>query len=59
MTSNENVNPVLYYFTEEYPSTDIYMDYLGDFGLRPVINLKSDTKISAGDGTKNNPYIIE
>ena len=28
-------------------------------GLRPVINLKSDTKIMQGDGTATNPYIIE
>ena len=27
--------------------------------LRPVINLKSDTQISSGDGTKNNPFIVE
>ncbi len=28
-------------------------------GLRPVINLKSDTRISNGDGTSTNPYIID
>ncbi len=27
-------------------------------GIRPVINLKSDTKISSGIGTKNSPFII-
>ena len=27
--------------------------------LRPVINLKSNVQISSGDGTKNNPFIIE
>ena len=26
--------------------------------LRPVINLKTNTKISSGNGTKNNPYIL-
>ena len=29
------------------------------YGLRPVINLKSDTLMSGGDGTPTNPYIIE
>ena len=27
--------------------------------LRPVINLKSDTNISFGDGNKDNPFVIE
>ena len=27
--------------------------------LRPVLNLTSDTKISDGDGTKENPFIVE
>ena len=26
--------------------------------LHPVINLKTDTKISSGNGTKNNPYLL-
>lgn len=26
--------------------------------LRPVLILKSDTQISLGDGTKNNPYVL-
>ena len=28
------------------------------YGLRPVINLKSDTIFSSGNGTLNNPYIV-
>ena len=28
------------------------------FGLRPVINLRSDITFSDGDGTLNNPYIV-
>ena len=28
-------------------------------GLRPVINLKSDVLFSSGDGTLNNPYVVE
>ena len=27
--------------------------------LRPVINLKSDIQISSGDGTKENPFVVE
>ena len=27
--------------------------------VRPVLNLKSDTKISSGDGTKENPFVVE
>ena len=29
------------------------------FGIRPVINLKSDTLVKSGDGTIDNPYIIK
>ena len=29
------------------------------YGLRPVINLKSDVKITGGIGTSNDPYIID
>ena len=28
------------------------------YGLRPVINLKSDTKFSSGSGTQSSPYVI-
>jgi len=27
--------------------------------LRPVINLKSNTQISSGNGTKENPFVVE
>ena len=29
------------------------------FGVRPVINLKSDVKITGGIGTSNDPYVID
>lgn len=29
-----------------------------EWGIRPVINLKADVKISGGNGTSNNPYVI-
>ncbi len=28
-------------------------------GVRPVINLKSDVKITGGIGTSNDPYVID
>ncbi|CCY88214.1 unknown [Mycoplasma sp. CAG:956] len=31
----------------------------GLYGARPVINLKSDVKISGGIGTSNDPFIID
>ena len=33
-----------------------YVSY--SFGVRPVINLKSDVQISSGNGTSSNPYVI-
>ena len=38
---------------------DFWYGVGSDFSLRPVINLKADTKISGGIGTINNPYIVE
>lgn len=32
---------------------------INDFGVRPVINLKSDVEITGGIGTINNPYVIK
>lgn len=29
------------------------------YGLRAVFNLKDSVKISSGEGTKENPYILE
>ena len=33
-------------------------DYLNGFGIRPVFTLKSNVSTLSGDGTKNNPYVI-
>ena len=30
----------------------------GTFGLRPVINLRSDVTFSGGNGTLDNPYVV-
>ena len=29
------------------------------FGVRPVINLKSDIEMTSGNGTVSNPYVIK
>ena len=35
------------------------MGVLGSFGLRPCFALKSDIKITGGNGTSGNPYIMQ
>ena len=41
---------------------DGYLRYLNyvtrDYGIRPVINLKSDVKITGGTGTANDPFVV-
>ena len=34
-----------------------YITY--SFGVRPVINIRSDVLISQGDGTSENPFILD
>ena len=29
-----------------------------DFGVRPVINLRSNIKITSGNGTSDSPYVV-
>ena len=39
---------------------DMNKNYTGDTNtLRPAINLKTDARISLGDGTKENPFVVE
>ena len=41
-------------------SGEMYSDSVyGNMGIRPVINLKSDVKITGGIGTSNDPYVID
>ncbi len=35
-----------------------FWDVEGASGVRPVINLSADVTISSGDGTMNNPYVV-
>ena len=36
-----------------------YRDVSGTYGVRPVINLDKNVTLSSGDGTIDNPYVIE
>ena len=39
---------------------DIYvLSVSNSIGLRPVLNLTINTKTSSGDGTKENPFVVE
>ena len=38
---------------------DIWTSTSNSFGVRPVINLKTDIQIAKGDGTALNPYVIQ
>lgn len=58
--ANSNNKGIWYVFNEgginyNSYSGNIYYSY----GVRPIINLKSNIEFISGDGTKENPYIIE
>ncbi len=40
-------------------NADPFVGVVNRYGIRPVINLKSDIKIVGGDGTEENPYRLE
>ena len=43
-----------------FSAGDINNNYVGrTLRLRPVLNLTANTKISSGDGTKENPFVIQ
>ena len=48
-----------YAFVFSASSTFHYSGTSSSGGVRPVINLKADTKVTAGDGSASNPYIIK
>ena len=45
----------------EYSTGYLYSGWsvFGNLGVRPVINLKSDVKITGGTGTANDPYVVD
>lgn len=53
--SDDNVR-IFYLHSNTGKLSSVYT--YGKNGIRPVINLKPEFKISGGDGTKNNPYIL-
>ena len=57
-----------YYFNNIYYASEWFVDSSGDlnvysvrsaYGVRPVVSLKSSIRISGGDGTAEDPYIVE
>ena len=52
-----NKSSYVYYVNSNGWTTGDWIRY--DYGVRPVINLKADVKISGGIGTINDPYIIK
>ncbi len=59
MNSSQD-NKVWYVFSEGGINDASYDDNTYySFGVRPSINLKADTSYISGDGTKNDPYIID
>lgn len=53
-------NKVWYVFSEGGINNDSYDDNTYySFGVRPSINLKANVNYVSGDGTKNDPYVID
>ena len=47
------------WFVNNTGSIDNYYGNGTNVTLRPVLNLKLNTKISEGNGTKDNPFVVE
>lgn len=60
-TINEDKDGNPLYINNEGNINNIYKkdDNYFSYGIRPVITLKEDIPFISGDGSKNNPYIIE
>ena len=54
-----NLNAVVWYIYNNSIGTGSGNRVNTTLPLRSVLNLKSDTKISDGDGTKENPFVVE
>ncbi len=60
-TLNQDYDGNVFYVNNEgninniYKKDEVYFSY----GIRPVISMKKDVGIVSGDGTSDNPYIIE
>ena len=51
-------NTVEVFNVNSYGTLDSYRVDRTTWGVRPVINLRSDITISGGDGTASNPYVV-
>ena len=53
-------NPEAAHMGSVYESGVVTSDFLDSaYGVRPVVSLKPDTDFSAGDGTIDNPFVID
>lgn len=58
-TITSSSNSKLYRWDNESNSLVNDADIFDSYNIRPVINLDSNTIITSGDGTINNPYIVD
>ena len=64
-TSYWLINPANFYNSSSYVRSVNSSGYPGvgfvanTYGVRPVVSLKPGTRYSVGDGSKNNPYVID
>ncbi len=62
-----SISPSWFYFfmdnaheiTAQANGSIYYGGVANDYGLRPVVSLSKNTSVTSGDGTANNPYVIE
>lgn len=60
-TINQDYDGNVFYVNNEGSINNVYKrdDNYFSYGIRPVITLKDDIGIVSGDGSKDNPYVIE
>ena len=46
------------FYVDVYGNLGAY-NVSSSYGLRPVINLRSDVTFSSGNGTQSNPYVVQ
>ena len=56
LTSRSNTNFVFYIYSSGYVNSNYTFDFKG---TRPTLYLNSNVLIASGDGTQNNPYILQ
>ena len=48
-----------YFYNATSVINDVWTNIISNIGIRPVINLKSDVKITGGIGTTNDPFVVD